>query len=69
MKTGVSLTFTEEKYKALERLMRIVMRGQRGAYTKNRRIRKKYIKMAIEVVMVEIAFDPELRKIVEGRNV
>lgn len=69
MKIGVSLTFTEEKYKVLERLMRIVMRGQRGAYTKNRRIRKKYNKMTIEVVMVGIAFDPELRKIIEGINV
>tara|TARA_R100000544_G_C2218699_1_gene56125 strand:- start:524 stop:697 length:174 start_codon:yes stop_codon:yes gene_type:complete len=53
--------FTSYQYKQLVAYMRIKLKGVRGASTKNRRIRHKYVSKAINILLEEVLSEIEER--------
>lgn len=51
MKKTTVIQIEDDTYELLFELSRILFRGQRGASTKNRRIRKKYIQKALDMAL------------------
>jgi|TARA_R110000851_G_scaffold105563_7_gene224025 hypothetical protein len=48
---GVVIQIEEETWSKLVELSRLLFRGHRGASTKNRRIRKKYVTRTLIIVL------------------
>ena len=51
MKNTVAIQIEDDVYEKLAELSRLMFRGQRGASTKNRRIRKKYVQKTLDLVI------------------
>lgn len=53
--------FNIYQYKQLVAYMRVKLKGIRGASTKNRRIRHKYVSKAINILLAEVLSEIEER--------
>lgn len=63
MKKTKVIQIEADTYELLFELSRLIFRGQRGASTKNRRIRKKYIQRALDITVREFLDSDQIKDI------
>ncbi len=51
------ISFNDANYRQLVKLSRIILKGERGSHTKNRRIRKKKAQKALNIIISDMIWD------------